>query len=106
MKLLNIKKALKPKRMIPTSDNMKAVIVTTLNDKEILVYDVNTNKWISTNNSASINPLCLTTDDNFIVSGSDDCKIKIWELHTLKCIRVRYAHFASLSKASFALREC
>ncbi|MEO1376031.1 MAG: serine/threonine-protein kinase [Cyanobacteria bacterium J06635_10] len=66
-----------------------------LKDIEVLnikIKSLNYSSWrcinTLTDRNSSINSIVISPDGNFIVSGSDDCKIKLWEVNTGKIFRI------------------
>ncbi|KAK5582092.1 hypothetical protein RB653_003675 [Dictyostelium firmibasis] len=61
------------------SANSKQIIATTMKN-DVLLFDINSQRLISVlgSHSKSVNHCSLSTDGNYIVTGSDDATAKVW----------------------------
>ena len=91
-------------REIAESDSpvAKGVVVTrdgkhafaAFHSGEIMQLELKRAKRIAvfTAHSASVNSIAITPDDRFIVSGSDDKTLKIWDIQTWTCVGTLEGH--------------
>jgi len=58
----------------------------------IQVLDVNTGKWLRTMMGHEDSVMCLDFDDKYIVSGSKDNSIRVWNIETSECEHLLESH--------------
>ncbi|KAL0022030.1 hypothetical protein WJX77_007822 [Trebouxia sp. C0004] len=61
-------------------DPMKNVIITAGNDSVIKVWNARLYEQLGKHTGHVASVTCLALDGNFLISGSDDCTVRLWDL--------------------------
>lgn len=79
-------------------------VSTSYRENEILLWDMKKNKLIRTlrGHTDSIGSVCISPDNLFILSGSDDHTVRIWEFNSGKEVRCISSHENSVNSVSFS----
>jgi len=77
--------------------NKMGVIAAGSSDKMIHLFDINGNVISKLKGHIdNIKAVYFSNDGNYLVSGSSDCSIKLWDLRQKKCIKNFYCHKDSI----------
>lgn len=75
-------------------------LVSSGRDNKVVIWE-GQGKTVLHGHSASVNSVKLSKDNKFVVSGSSDKTVKIWDVKNKKCIRTLIGHKSRVNNVEF-----